>query len=182
MSLQGRLLVAHPRLRDGVFHRSVVLVTEDHAHGSVGLVLNKPSDFSIQQIMTSKGLDCDRDGMVYRGGPVNPSALILIHSDDWFSSNTMGISPGLAISSDNFMMEKIAMGNYPSRWRFIAGVSGWQPGQLRDEIEGEGAWRSRGSSWLVADCDPEFVTRYDGEKQWHKALEICSQTWQDTYF
>ena len=181
-SLQGQLLVAHPRLTGGPFSRSVVLITEDHAHGSVGLILNKPTDFSLRQIMQSKGYECLQDRMVYLGGPVNSSALIMIHSDTWYSTNTMTVSPGVAISSDTLMIEKVAMGDYPRDWRFVCGISGWSKGQLRAEIDGSGPYASRGPSWLTCSAEPDLIHRWDGEKQWHKALELCSQEMMNQYF
>ena len=181
-NLQGKLLVAHPRLQGTPFNRSVVLVTEDHANGSVGLILNKPTDFSLSQIMQSKGYECLEDRMVYLGGPVNSSALVLVHTDTWYSSNTYVVKPGISISSDTLMIEKIAMGDYPSQWRFVCGISGWGKGQLRDEVNGTGAFATRGPNWLVCDADPQLIHSWDGEKQWHKALELCSQEMMNQYF
>lgn len=181
-SLQGKILVAHPRLQGSPFHRSVVLVTEDHANGSVGLILNKPTDFSLRQVMESKGYDCLVDRVVYLGGPVNSSALVLIHDDHWYSSNTYRVKPGISISSDTLMIEKIAMGDYPKSWRFVCGISGWSKGQLAAEIEGSGPFAARGPSWLVCEANQSLIHKWDGEKQWHKALELCSQEMMNQYF
>lgn len=181
-SLQGKLLVAHPRLTSSPFNRSVVLITEDHQNGSVGLILNKATDFSLRQVMEQKGYDCLMDRMVYLGGPVNSSALVMIHSDTWYSSNTMVVKPGVAISSDNLMIEKVAMGDYPGRWRFVCGISGWAKGQLHAEIAGTGPYSLKGPSWLTVDADEDIIFKYDGEKQWHKAVELCSQTMMNQYF
>lgn len=182
MSLQGKLLVAHPRQVNRPWHRSVVLVTEDHANGSVGLILNKPADFTLQQVLDSKGYACDQDRMVYVGGPVNSSALVMVHTDDWYSTNTYVVKPGISISSDNLMIEKIAMSNYPRDWRFTCGVSAWGKGQLQAEVQGIGPYAAQGSNWLVCDASPEIVHSWDGEKQWHKALELCSQEMMNQFF
>jgi putative transcriptional regulator len=176
----GKLLVAHPRQTQSPFYRSVVLVTEDHDHGSVGLVLNKPTDFTLKQVMESKGYDCLADRMVYQGGPVNQSALVMIHSDTWYSSNTMTVKSTVAsISSDNLMIEKLAMGDYPQNWRFVCGVSGWAPGQLEAEIRGTMGYDP---SWLVCEANEDIIYKWDGEKQWHKALELCSSEMLAQYF
>lgn len=177
--LQGKLLVAHPRLNSSHFHKSVVLITEDHHNGSVGLVLNKPSTYSLREIMDSKGYDCLEDRIVYVGGPVNSTALVLIHTDTWYSSNTMVVKPSIAISSDNLMIEKLAMGDFPMQWRFVCGVSGWAPGQLEAEIKGT---HGREPGWLVCDANEDIIYKWDGEKQWHKALECCSQEMLAQYF
>ena len=179
VSLQGKLLVAHPRLQEKPFSRSVVLVTEDHANGSVGLILNKPTEFSLRQIMESKGYDCLADKTVYLGGPVNSSALVMIHSDNWYSSNTMVVKSGISISSDTLMIEKMAMGDFPHQWRFVCGISGWSPGQLNSEIKGT---NGREPGWLVCDANEDIIHKWDGEKQWRKALELCSSEMLNQYF
>jgi putative transcriptional regulator len=178
-SLTGKLLVAHPKLEGKPFQKSVVLITEDHQNGSVGLILNKHTEYSLQQIMHSKGFECEQDKMVYLGGPVNSSALVMIHTDTWYSSNTMTIKPGIAISSDNFMIEKLSHGDYPLNWRFVVGVCGWAPGQLRNEISGV---HKGYPSWLVCDANEDIIHKWDGEKQWHKALELCSSEMLAQYF
>lgn len=175
MSRQGQLLVAHPNLGDNTFKHSVVYVTEDHEGGTVGLMLNRPTEYSLREIMHTKGLElAGTDRVVYKGGPVNPTAVVMLHTDDWYSSNTMVVQPGVAISSDNFMIEKLALENAPSSWRIVLGVSGWAPGQLDREID-------RGD-WLQVATDPEILWGYDGEKQWRKSLDLCSQQMLAQYF
>jgi putative transcriptional regulator len=138
-------------------------------------MINRATEYSLHQIMTSKGYDyAGKDRVIYKGGPVNTTALVMLHSDDWYSSNTMPITAHTSISSDNFMMEKLAFDNAPASWRMVLGVSGWAPGQLDNEI-------SRGD-WLLADSDPDILWGYDGEKQWRRSLDLCSQQMLAQYF
>jgi putative transcriptional regulator len=168
---QGTLLVAHPSQRVAPWHRSVILITEHTHMNTVGLILNHASEHTLSQVMASRQLECERDGMVYTGGPVNTSALVLVHTDTWYSSNTMQVAPGMAISSDNLMLEKLAMGDYPRWWRFCVGVSGWAPGQLAAEIAGT---HTGSPGWLTTPATTELVWRWDGEKQWHQAVNACA--------
>jgi putative AlgH/UPF0301 family transcriptional regulator len=83
----------------------------------------------------------------------------------------MQVTPGIAISSDTLMMEKIAMGDYPQWWRFCVGVSGWAPGQLEFEMRGTPTGVPQ---WLTTPATTDLVFRWDGEKQWHQAVNSCA--------
>jgi putative transcriptional regulator len=47
----GSALVAAPGLRDPNFHRTVVLVIEHQPAGTVGVVLNRPSDVAVRDVL-----------------------------------------------------------------------------------------------------------------------------------
>lgn len=176
MSLASHLLVAHPNLKDRMFTKSVVLVIEDTPTGSVGLVLNKPSNFSVSQFFRIKqGHDFASDDTIRCGGPVNSQAISMLHDDGWYSSNTYPLKHGLAVSSDEFMVEKMSMGNTPWRYRFFTGLSTWAPGQLQSEIE-------HAQSWLTMPADDSIVFEYDSEKQWETAVQQCTHQAVQAWF
>ena len=108
MSYLGKLLVAHPMIND-FFHRSVVFIYQDDAQGTLGLVLNKPTKVPIKQVILERNMNYSGPEHLYKGGPVNESAVILLHEDGWYASNTLQIhGTGLAITSDQTMMQKLS--------------------------------------------------------------------------
>lgn len=177
MNYKGKLLVATPELtRDSTFRRSVVYIYEHNDDVVIGLCLNKPTDYKINEVVRIQGHMFEQGNeKLYKGGPISPQSVILLHTDEWYSSNTMQIGNGLAISSDELMFEKISMGNEPENHRLMAGVSSWHPRQLEQEIH---KWKA----WLVADADPELFFFKDGDEQWNKAIMISSQQMFDQYF
>ena len=54
-STAGRLLVANPLLGDPKFSRSVVLMIEHDADGALGLVINRPSETRVAEIIEQLG-------------------------------------------------------------------------------------------------------------------------------
>ena len=46
---QGSLLVSEPFLADSFFKRSVVLLSEHDKKGTLGFILNKPTDVTVNQ-------------------------------------------------------------------------------------------------------------------------------------
>jgi putative transcriptional regulator len=170
----GQILIAHPELKCNTFANSVVLVTEKSSKGHTGLMLNKPSNISMRDIADEKGWSWPYDDRLFRGGPVSPSALIMLHSSEWYSSNTMLISDIASLSSDNFMTEKMVMGNSPVQWRMVHGLAGWFPGQLEQEI--------KRNDWLTAWPTEDILFEYTGEEQWRRSITLCANQAVDAFF
>jgi len=175
VSYRGKLLVAHPNLKSTVFKKTVIYLYEDSQAGVSGVILNKSSDWGLDHIFEHKGFNYASEDFVYLGGPVNIQAITLLHTDDFYSANTVPVSGGVSISSDNFMFEKIATDNTPEQWRLFVGLSNWKIGQLDREI-------SQHRAWLLADADLSIMFDYNGVEQWEKAIEHCSQCMVDSYF
>jgi len=163
----GMLLVARPNLpARSIFSSAAILLTEHALNGSTGLIVNKESGHTLNDVLKDQALHTPDDIKVYTGGPVNPHALIMIHTDEWYCSNTMQIPGGFAMSSDTLMLEKIQTLNRPNDWRLCVGLCGWMPGQLEHEIKNE--------TWLV--CEPTYENIFvgTGKAQWRKAVDLCA--------
>lgn len=75
----GALLVAEPFLREEHFNHAVISLVEHEPGGtSMGIVLNKPSGFTLGEVVD--GVDDDVDIPIYCGGPVSTDRLLYIHS------------------------------------------------------------------------------------------------------
>src|SRR3954452_10878434 len=82
-SLRGQLLVAGPQLLDPNFVRTVVLIGEHNEEGALGVVLNRPSETTVTEAVPDLAELVDADDAVHVGGPVQPSAvLVLAEFDD----------------------------------------------------------------------------------------------------
>lgn len=171
---QGKLLVAHPNLKDGAFARSVVYLYQHSVNGDIGLVLNRATACRVDRFLLEKGYNFSGLEVFYKGGPVNEKAIVMLHDNDWYSSSTMQVGNGLAVSSDLTMFEKLSTGNMPKDWRMFTGVSAWAPGQLQVEV-------SAPNGWQIAAPDGSFVFEQDGERQWNTAIQLCSQQLIDQY-
>ena len=181
----GKLLIAHPHFPErSPFAKSVVYVYQDDAvNGTVGVILNKKSRTSVQALADRNGVMFgDEYPIVHIGGPVNRDALILLHTNDWHSSNTASAGGNLRISSDNHMLPKLAQyTDQPIYWRLFVGAATWIPGQLDAEINGDYPYGSH-QMWLTADADEDIIFEYDGEDQWIKAVDLCSQQTINHFF
>lgn len=170
MNLTGKLLIAPPNVRGNFWSKTVTFVTENHERGSMGIVLNKKSKMPVREFSEQVGIECDVDGYVYVGGPVNVKALTLIHSSEWSCSNTMHINNEFSISSSQDLLHKLAMGDRPLHWRLVLGLCAWAPDQLENELKGVSPY-NHDFSWLTATPNHTSVFALDGQDQWTTAIE-----------
>ncbi len=182
MTRRGKILISHPRLPlENPFHKTTIYMYQDDENGSVGVCLNRQSNIPINKISHEKGIILDSPQHLYRGGPVNQGALVLLHTDEWNSRNTAEAGKGYRISSDDFMLEKISHGNAPIYWRLMSGFSAWAPRQLDAEMNGTFPYKME-NRWLTCDPSDSIMFEYDGEEQWNRALNLATSQMVDNYF
>lgn len=136
---KGDQLISHPSiLGDYSFGRSVVLLTHSSfQEGFVGFVVNKKLSVSLSDLLPEVNVSVP----IYEGGPVENDNLYFIHGIEELADNSIQISNGLYWGGD---IEKIKdwlrTSKDPELYiRFFMGYSGWESGQLEQEIE-NGVW------------------------------------------
>ena len=170
MNFVGNLLIAPPAVKGNFWYKTVIMITEHHNHGSVGLVINKRSNLSIQDFGNQIGIPLNIEGHVYQGGPVNPQSLSFLHSNEWHSKNTLRINETFSLSSADDILPRLAMGDQPLRWRVFLGLCGWGPGQLAGELKGTPPWRKE-HSWCTSSADLDLIFESDQKDQRCSALD-----------
>jgi putative transcriptional regulator len=170
MNLIGNLLIAPPAVKGNFWYKTVIMITEHHREGSVGLVLNKRSQMSIKDFGEQLNYDLNLPGFVYLGGPVNVKSLSFLHTNDWTSKNTMRLNNTFSVSSADDILPRLAMGDVPKKWRLFLGMCGWSQNQLLGEIKGSPPWQQE-TSWCTASADLDIVFESDNKDQWCSALD-----------
>jgi putative transcriptional regulator len=83
INLTHHFLIAMPGLEDATFAKSVVYVCEHSERGALGLVINKPSDLSMQSLFEKVDLSLHREDLmnapVLQGGPVHTERGFVLH-------------------------------------------------------------------------------------------------------
>jgi len=167
-SLSGRLLVATPLLGDPNFRRTVILIVEDEPEeGTLGVVLNRPTEVQVGQVLESWTDLVTGPTVVFKGGPVSPNsalALALARGEDeplgWRSLDGSRMMSRIGLVDLEAPPELLAGGI--TSLRVFAGYAGWGPGQLRAEIE-EGAW-------YVVSGEPTDAFLAEPERLWPEVL------------
>ena len=135
---KGHLLIAEPStLGDVSFNRSVVLLAEHNDEGSIGFILNKPLNYTINDLLP----EIEASFKIYNGGPVEQDNLYFIHNIPEIIPNSIEISNGIYWGGD-FETTKhlINTGEInKNNIRFFLGYSGWSVNQLEMEMQ-ENSW------------------------------------------
>ncbi|MBV9817695.1 MAG: YqgE/AlgH family protein [Solirubrobacterales bacterium] len=135
-STRGQLLIAGPELADPHFWRTVVLIVEHSEEGALGLVLNRRSEATIGEAASALDPLFDGDDPLFIGGPVQPSALIVLAEFEDTEHAALVAFEDVGV---------LAGGARPDpaggvrRGRAFVGHAGWGPGQLDSELE-RGDW------------------------------------------
>ncbi|MEO9326225.1 YqgE/AlgH family protein [Nocardioides sp. C4-1] len=169
----GSLLLATPSLVDPHFADTVVLVLDVDAGGSLGVVLNRPTDLPVAEVLEQwSGLVAEPE-VLFEGGPVEANgalALVLRRSTDHEPDDVLGLRDldvpddtlfqGLALLDLDTPVELVAA--EVAGLRIFAGYAGWGAGQLDREIE-EGSW------YVVPGAAPDAF-RADTSTLWRDVL------------
>ena len=87
INLTHHFLIAMPSLEDEIFAKSVVYVCEHSERGAMGLVINKPSDLSMEGLFEKVDLPLHRQDLmnapVLQGGPVHTERGFVLHDALW---------------------------------------------------------------------------------------------------
>ena len=140
----GDLLVATPALLDPNFERTVVLILDLDENGALGVVLNRPSDVPVREILPDWTDVTGNPDVLFQGGPVSTDSALAVGA-----SMTDGADPnvepvgfrrlydGVGIVDLDTPTEIVAPAL--SGMRIFAGYAGWGEDQLAAEIA-EGSW------------------------------------------
>lgn len=134
---QGNILVALPFLNDGGFKRTVILLAEHSAEGSLGFIMNKPMHLTLKDVLaTAKDITYP----VYYGGPVSQNQLFYIHTCKYITGSIHIHSNYYWGGSFTELLEGIKSRSIATtEVRFFIGYAGWGAGQLQNEMK-EKTW------------------------------------------
>ena len=127
------------------FHRSVVYVCEHSEQGAMGLMINQQSGLDLNDVFSSMDIVVNADAVssaqVLTGGPVQENAGFVLHGgkNKWESS--LALANNLFVTTSQDILQAIADKEGPEKSLIMLGYSGWEAGQLEDEI-GKNYWLS----------------------------------------
>ena len=136
------LLIAEPSIiGDLSFNRSIILIADHNPEGSIGFILNKPLDFTLQDLIPEIEIPFE----VYNGGPVEQDNLYYVHKTPELIPNSIEISDGLYWGGDfQKVTELIKKDQLKGEdIRFFLGYSGWETNQLTSEL--------RSNTWILSE-------------------------------
>ena len=167
--LNNQLLVAMPTLADPNFSHSVTLVCEHNERGALGLVINRPLEMRMSEVLDQLSLATEdarlRDMPVLAGGPVQRDRGFVLHRpgpQGWES--TMRVSDTLHVTTSRDVLAAMVKGDGPRQAVIALGYAGWEAGQLDEEL--------LQNAWLTVPCDDSLIFDLPFEQRWHAGARL----------
>ncbi|MBN9308408.1 MAG: YqgE/AlgH family protein [Devosia sp.] len=173
-TLRGQFLVAMPEMGDERFRDTVIYLVGHGEEGAMGLVINQSlEDMRFADILEELKLgdkdeliqlpDKVKNRQVLRGGPVQRSRGFVLHSSDYFrAGNSYEVTDEICLTATLDILKAMAFNDEPSEALFALGYCGWSPGQLENEIQGNG--------WLTVPFSRELLFGLPIENRYDAAL------------
>ena len=158
---KGNILIAEPAiLNDSSFNRAVILLTEHNNQGSVGFILNKPSKFTIKDLIP----EIKSNHLIYNGGPVSTDNLYFIHNIPDLIPNSISIGEGIYWAGNFDTVKKLLQTDkdLKNKIRFFLGYTGWSSNQLKDEM--------KNTSWLIKNNNYSNILSVSAKSFWRNEL------------
>lgn len=161
----GRILISVPFFNDLFFNRAVVLLTDYSEESAAGLILNRMTDATVNEIVPSIRVK----EKVHFGGPVMSDLLFGIHNHH--SSKEPPLLENLYVGYDEILLALIENATIPQlKYKFFVGYAGWAPGQLEEEMEN--------GMWIVGQESADFIFNTPYGEIWNAAVRNLGEEYQ----
>ncbi|MGV0748183.1 YqgE/AlgH family protein [Mycolicibacter minnesotensis] len=161
----GTLLLANTDLLEPTFRRTVIYVVEHNDGGTLGVVLNRPSETAVYNVLPQWSELAAKPKAMFIGGPVKRDAALCVGLLR-VGAEPHGV-PGLRHIDGRLVMVDLdadpeTVAPYVEGVRIFAGYAGWTIGQLEGEIERD--------DWIVLSALPSDVMVPPRVDLWGRAL------------
>jgi putative transcriptional regulator len=158
----GRFLVANRQVA-GFFGESVIVLVDHGTHGSLGLIVNRPVELTLDELLPDVERARGHGEHAWLGGPVATDQLLFLIRAQQPPRDAALVLDGLFVSGHRETLLGLLSGPGPGvEFRVYVGYAGWAPGQLASEV-------ARGD-WTVAPGDAAAVFARDPSGLWEKLL------------
>jgi putative transcriptional regulator len=160
--VDGTLLIAEPFLKDASFKRSVVLLCKyGEGFGAFGFSLHRKLKTTLNEVIEDMD-DCKLP--IYFGGPVEIDTLHYIHQYPQYFDDAVKITDNLYWGGDFEKMKLLIKAGKinPKKIKFFLGYSGWDDGQLEEEL--------KESSWIISTANNKLIFDTMHSQIWRTSL------------
>ncbi|WP_426164795.1 YqgE/AlgH family protein [Pseudoduganella sp. R-34] len=171
LNLANHFLIAMPSMQDPIFGGTVVYVCEHNENGVLGVVINKPTDMTMEVLFDRIDLEVSsaaerhlESEPIMFGGPVQDDRGFVLHTPGAHYSSSLTVTNDVAFTTSIDVLEAVARGQGPERMMVSIGYAGWSPGQLEDELARNG--------WLTVAADPRILFDVPIEDRYQAAIKL----------
>lgn len=168
-SLKNHFLIAMPSLSDPFFYHSVIYLCEHSEQGSMGLIINKPTQIMLDELLEHLHITCAAPSAkttpILFGGPVDKNQGMVLHDHiqgSW--TNSIEVTDDIFLTSSTDILQAIGRGQAPENMLVALGYASWGEGQLEQELAE--------NSWLTCPANKDILFTSPSQKCWQKAAAL----------
>lgn len=157
-----------PTLNDPYFYQTVTLLFEHNDKGAMGLIINKPLEISLGEILQHLNIplthsDLDKD-KVMLGGPIAAEQGFIIHTyPEICPGDVVDENNKITISASKEVLQNIVK-DRPENVLVCLGYSAWKEGQLEQEIAD--------NAWILSEVNPLIIFQMPYQNRWKAAGKL----------
>ncbi len=167
-NLTNQFLIAMPALADPNFYHTVTYVCAHNEDGAMGIVINRPMDLNLGDIMTQMNIDVTADRVkslpIFDGGPVQRERGFVIHRPGGKWDAMLEVGSELSVTTSRDILVAVANGKGPEKTLIALGYAGWGAGQLEKEIAE--------NAWLHGPASERVLFEMPHEERWQAAAAL----------
>ena len=168
INLTHHFLIAMPNMADPHFSRTLTYICEHNDQGALGLVVNRPTDMTLQVLFERLSLSL-RDhelihAPIYSGGPVQTDRGFVLHAPAGNWQSTLRVREAIGLTTSKDILEAVGRGEGPKRMLVTLGYAGWSPGQLEHELSQ--------NAWLTVEASDGIIFETPAEERLAAAMEL----------
>lgn len=143
-NLAQQFLLAMPGMVTGVLSNTIIYVCEHTPDGALGLVINRPTDITVGDLLQRIELDLSLEigpvqhAPVFFGGPVQTDRGFVLHAPALGYTSSVKIGD-IALTTSRDVLQDVSKGCGPGKVLITLGYAGWGAGQLEEEMA-QNAW------------------------------------------
>jgi len=164
----GLFLYASPAQQDPNFAESVVLLVNHGPGGSLGLIVNRPTNVPLRELLGGVSGREAGELRFHWGGPVEPRTILALVRGSWASDSAHPVLPDVHLTTDLAEVRAVLAGREPgSRLRVFMGYAGWGAGQLAAEV--------RAGAWVLDRAEAASIFGPDVSELWQRVHRILQR-------
>jgi putative transcriptional regulator len=167
VNLTDNFLIAMPALEDPYFANSLIYICEHNENGALGIIVNRPIDMNLAGLFERIDITLAAESLAnlpgYFGGPVQLDRGFVLHRPVGQWQSTLAVNGEVGLTSSRDVLNSVASGGLPEEIIVTLGYSGWDAGQLEDELAR--------NSWLTVPAMAEILFDLPPEERLPAAMQ-----------
>lgn len=152
--LKHHFLIAMPHMADPNFAHTLTYIVEHTANGAMGLVVNRPQDLNLADILEQLRPDIEPPVLcqhvpIFIGGPVQTDRGFVLHGPSGHWQSQLRVDEEISLTSSRDILQSIGATGEPTHMLVMLGYSGWSAGQLE--------WELTQNAWLTVKAEPHII-------------------------